>query len=124
MLTCIGNMKIRTRLYAGFGAIVIALIALVGISYDSSSRLARANSLNVTSYETQEQMHALLESLANIQTGARGYALTGDDMFLAPLQAGKITFNERMEKARALVRGHGQQTARLDTLAVEQKKWL
>ncbi|EGF30080.1 methyl-accepting chemotaxis sensory transducer, partial [Oxalobacteraceae bacterium IMCC9480] len=124
MLTRIGNMKIRTKLYAGFGAIVLALVALVGISYDSSSRLARANGLNMTAYETQEQMHALLESLANIQTGARGYALTGDDMFLAPLQAGKIAFKERMEKAQALVRGDAQQQARLDALAAEQTKWL
>jgi methyl-accepting chemotaxis protein len=124
MLTRIGNMKIRTKLTAGFGAIVVALVALVGISYDSSSRLSRANSVNMTSYETQEQMHGLLESLANIQTGARGYALTGDDMFLAPLQAGKIAFTERMEKAQALVRGDLQQQARLDALADEQKKWL
>ncbi len=124
MLTRIGDLKIRTKLYAGFGAIVVALAALVGVSYDSSSRLSHANSLNMTSYETQEQMHALLESLANIQTGARGYALTGDDMFLAPLQAGKLAFTARMEKAQALVHGDPQQHARLDALAEEQKKWL
>ncbi|MFT5532679.1 MAG: methyl-accepting chemotaxis protein [Candidatus Paceibacteria bacterium] len=124
MLTRIGDMKIRTKLYGGFGAIVVALATLVGISYDSSLRLARANSINMTAYETQEQMHALMESLANIQTGARGYALTGDEMFLAPLQAGKMAFTARMEKAQSLVRGDEKQQVRLNALAVEQKKWL
>ena len=33
MLTRIGNMKIRTKLTAGFGAIVVALVGRVGISY-------------------------------------------------------------------------------------------
>ena len=120
----IKSIKIRTRLYAGFGAIVIALVVLVALSYGSSLRLAQANSLNIRSYETQAQMHGLLEGLASIRAGASDYSLIGDDIYLTQIVAGKAAFLARLERARVLVSGIDEQEKRLDALAAEQKDWL
>lgn len=118
------DMKIRTKLYLGFGAIVTILVVLVAVAYASSARLAQANTLNIRSYETLEQTHGMLESLANIQTAERGYALTALDTFLEPMLTGKKTFVSRMDKAKLLTADNSQQQMRLQKLLEEEQKWL
>ena len=66
----------------------------------------------------------MLLSLVNIQTGVRGYALTGVETFLDPMHAGKKAFTLRMEKVRQLAAGNPKQLERLDKLSKEQQKWL
>ena len=118
------NIEIRTKLYFGFCAVVAIVIVLVGVAYASFMRLSQANDLNARSQDMIEQAHNMLESLASIQTAARGYALTATEEFLAPMQEGKKSFDARLEKAKALAADNPQQRARLQKLQEEQRKWL
>lgn len=118
------DMKIRTKLYFGFGAIVAILVVLVAVAYASSARLAQANILNIRSYEALEQTHGIFESLANIQTAERGYVLTALDTLLEPMLTGKKTFVSRMDKAKLLTADNSQQQMRLQKLLEEEQKWL
>ena len=118
------NFEIRTKLYFGFGSVVAILIILVGIAYASFARFSQANDLNARSQDMIKQAHGMLESLANIQTAARGYALTATEEFLAPMQEGKKSFGIRFEKAKSLAADNPQQLARLQKLQEEQQKWL
>ena len=118
------NFKIRTKLYFGFGAVVAILIILVAIAYASFARFSHANELNVRSQNMIKQAHDMLESLVNIQTGVRGYALTATEEFLAPMKEGKKLFNTGLEKAKFLAADNPQQLARLQKLQEEQQTWL
>ncbi len=118
------NMKIETRLYLGFASIVAILIILVAIAYINFARFTQASTASNHAYETIEHTHAMLLSLVNIQTGVRGYALTGVETFLDPMHAGKKAFTLRMEKVRQLAAGNPKQLERLDKLSKEQQKWL
>ena len=120
----IADLTIRTRLYAGFGAMVLILVALVGVAYFNAARLAQANIFNVQSYETVGQTQAMLESLSSIQTGQRGYAITALDNFLEPMQNGKKDFIQRIARARQLTADNPQQLVRLAKLEQEQAAWL
>ena len=118
------NIGIRTKLYLGFGAMVAIVIVLVGVAYASFARFSQANDLNACSEEMIKQVSGMLESLANIQTATRGYALTGTEEFLTPMQEGKKSFGARLEKAKVLAPDHPQQLERLKKLQEEQQKWL
>ena len=120
----IRNLHIGTRLALGFGAIVAILAILVTIAYFNAIRLAEANALNTRAYATIELTHAMLESLTSIQTSERGYALTGQDSLLGPLQQGKKTFLERIVKAQALTVGEPAQQANLEKLLAQEQTWL
>ncbi len=115
------DLHIGTRLALGFAAI---LAILVTIAYRNAMQLAQANALNTRAYATIEQTHAMLESLTSIQTSERGYALTGQDSLLKPLQEGKKNFLARIEKARSLTVGEPAQQARLDKLLAQEQAWL
>ena len=78
------NYKIGTRLYAGFGLVVLLLIVLVTVAYTGFAKLATANKLNVETYQLHGELKGALESLINIETGQRGFALTGYEEALKP----------------------------------------
>jgi methyl-accepting chemotaxis protein len=120
----LANVTIRTKLCVGFGAMVLILGLLILFAYSNLVQLSQANELNAQSNQTLEQTHGMLESLVNIQTGERGFALTGQEDFLAPLQAGKVSFAARYGKALALTAGDPSQQQRLRQLLAEQQQWL
>jgi methyl-accepting chemotaxis protein len=70
------------------------------------------------------EVDAALMSLVDIETGERGFALTGADASLEPYTAGKANFNSHLEAARKLTVDNPRQQERLRRLAEEQGKWL
>ena len=120
----LSNLKIGTRLYLAFGAVIALLAILVASAQANFSRLSEANGLNIHTYEVMGEANALLESLINIETGERGFALTGKDSSLEPLASGQRGFAEHLQKIRALTADNPAQLERLKTLEGTQQQWL
>ncbi len=120
----LSNMKIAGRLYLGFGGVVGLLALLVGIATINFGRLADANAINTHTFEVLAEVGGMLESLINIETGQRGYALTGADASLEPLNAGKTAFARHLEQARRLTADNPAQQQRLARLEEAQRQWM
>jgi len=120
----LSDLKIGTRLYLGFGAVVALLVLLVSLSYTNFSRLRDANDMNIHTYKVLGDVDAALTSLVNMETGQRGFALTGKDASLEPYNAGKEEFRTHLEAARKLTADNPRQQERLQRLAEEEQKWL
>ena len=119
----LSNLKIGTRLYLAFGAVVALLAILVASAQTNLSQLGEANGLNIHTYEVLGETSGLLESLINIETGQRGFALTGKDGSLEPLLAGQRSFGEHLQKIRALTADNPAQQERLAALERTQRQW-
>ncbi|SIR05774.1 methyl-accepting chemotaxis protein [Janthinobacterium sp. TND4EL3] len=117
------NLKIGTRLYLAFGAVVALLAILVASAQTNLSRLGEANGVNIHTYEVLGEASGLLESLINIETGQRGFALTGKDGSLEPLLAGQRSFGEHLRRIRALTADNPTQQERLAVLERTQRQW-
>jgi len=120
----LSDLKIGTRLYIGFGAVVAILTLLVSISYTNFSRLHEASGWNIHTYQVLGEVDAALMSLVNIETGARGFALTGKDASLEPYNGGKDDFRKHVEEAKKLTSDNPRQQERLQRLADEEQKWI
>ena len=119
----LADYKIGTRLYIGFAAIVAILIALVAMAYLNFAKLKQANELNIHSYQVIGEVGAIQQSLTSIETGQRGFALTGQDESLEPMNAGQQAFSTHIQNAKALTAGDPQQQARLKALEEAQREW-
>jgi methyl-accepting chemotaxis protein len=119
----LSNLKIGTRLYLAFGAVLALLAILVASAQTNLSRLGEANGLNIHTYEVLAEASSLLESLINIETGQRGFALTGKDSSLEPLLAGQRSFGEHLQKIRALTADNPRQQERLAVLELTRQQW-
>ena len=117
------DLGISRKLYFGFGAVVIILAVLLTTAYLNFSRLAQANGWNNHTHEVMAESKSILESLLNMETGERGYALTGEAPSLAPLKAGQAAFGEHLAKARKLTADNPAQQDRLRRLEQEQARW-
>ncbi|SNS86553.1 methyl-accepting chemotaxis protein [Noviherbaspirillum humi] len=120
----LSDLKIGTRLYAGFGAIVVILAILIVAAYVNFAKLGEANGINIHTYQVLGEVNGALESLINIETGERGFALTGKDASLEPYNNGKSNFLKHIEKAKSLTADNPKQQERLKQLADAQQKWL
>jgi methyl-accepting chemotaxis protein len=119
----LSNFTIGTRLYAGFAFVVAILVALVTSAYANFTSLESANGMNIHTYEVMAEANAMLESLINIETGQRGFSLTGQDASLEPLTAGTRAFASHLDKARRLTSDNPAQQGRLSQLDDARKAW-
>jgi len=120
----LSDLKIATRLYLGFGVVLALLVWLAGQSYFNFARLGSANEMNVHTYQVLGEVDAALAALVDIETGERGFALTGKDASLEPYNGGKEAFRQHIDAARKLTSDNPHQQDRLQRLAEEQQKWL
>jgi methyl-accepting chemotaxis protein len=120
----LSDLKIGTRLYGGFGVVVLLLVALMTIASVNLRKAGAANDLNIHTYEVADRIDNMLESLVNTETGQRGFSLTGNPAALEPYTTGKQNFKKFWDEAKSLTADNPQQQERLQQLAEEQQKWL
>ncbi|WP_322404271.1 methyl-accepting chemotaxis protein [Massilia luteola] len=120
----LSNLKIGTRLYFGFGGIVLLMLVLLTIAYTNFARLGKANELNIHTYRVLEEVNGMLGNLVNVETGERGFALTGNEASLEPLNEGQLAFKIHFEKAKSLTADNPHQQERLQKLNAAQHQWL
>ncbi|MDN2703320.1 methyl-accepting chemotaxis protein [Janthinobacterium sp. SUN100] len=120
----IADLRIATRLYGGFGAIALLLAVLVAVATLNFSKLADANAINTHTYQVLGENDAILESLINMETGQRGYVITGAEASLEPYTVGKTSFRSHLDKTRALTSDNPVQQQRLAKLDAAQQAWL
>ncbi|MBB4126146.1 methyl-accepting chemotaxis protein [Xanthomonas translucens] len=120
----IKNIKISTKLYGGFSVVLLILVALAAVAYYNVTALSQANYWNTHTYKVIAEVDGALSSLINIETGTRGFSLTGEDEFLQPYRTGITEFEQHLKKARELTADNAKQQSRLNALKQTQEQWL
>lgn len=118
------NLSISKKLYAGFGLILLIIVLLVLSALRGFDQVSSSVKRNIHSYEVLNQAGGVLRSLIDIETGMRGYALTGRDSFMAPMQAGEKAFADDFERIKTDTADNPQQQARLQQLQGLYQQWL
>jgi methyl-accepting chemotaxis protein len=118
------DMKIRTRLTIGFGAMVIVLGIVLAIAYANFRIVSQANARNVHTYEVIDEVAQMTLAIVDIESGERGYALTGLTDFLVPVESGKQAFVRHLARASELASDDVNQKNLLKLLVQTQVKWI
>ena len=117
------NIGLGTRLYGGFALIVAILLTLLTVAYVNFSKLNEANDWNEHTHEVLATSQQMLESLINMETGERGYALTGAQASLEPFVAGQAGFKKALTQVRTLTSDNVAQQQRLKKLEEAEQQW-
>ncbi|MEB0140892.1 MULTISPECIES: methyl-accepting chemotaxis protein [unclassified Undibacterium] len=118
------HLKIAPRLYFGFGAVIALLIVLVIIACTNLAKTNEANQRNIHTYQVLDEVSSILESLINIETGQRGFSLSGKPASLEPYKQGKLSLRQHLDKAKALTADNAEQQLRLQQLDQNQQSWI
>jgi methyl-accepting chemotaxis protein len=118
------KLSITQKLYLSFAAIVVILGVLVFSAYRGFGQVDSAINSNVHTYRVLNQSQMALEQLINIETGMRGFVITGKDNFLEPQIAGEAKFSDALATLKSLTIDNAEQQKRLASLAQLQTRWL
>ena len=82
-----GSLRVKIRYYAIFGFLILVLLVnVLGISpYVQWASFRTADAQLTRDYQLIGELNRLLHTVQDIETGQRGYLLTEDAEFLAPL---------------------------------------
>ncbi|PTU04733.1 chemotaxis protein [Pseudomonas sp. HMWF031] len=119
----LANLSIAKKLYAGFGIVLTVIIILVTTSTRGFDQVSVAVKSNIHTYEVLNESGAILASLINIETGMRGYAITGTESFLAPLREGEQSFLKSYSVLKQLTSDNPIQQQRLESLNGLKSQW-
>jgi len=117
------QLTISNKLRLGFGAILVIILALILAARQGFSQVNLAVRENIHSYHVLQDADAALLALVNMETGMRGFALTGKDDFLAPLQQGERQFAKQLQELTQLTRDNPAQQAGLAQLEQAKQQW-
>jgi two-component system sensor kinase FixL len=108
-------LPLRSKIAAGLVTAVLVLV-VGAIAWWAVQRATKSSEdVSHTSQVLLEQ-RKLLGGLADAETAARGYALTGDSSFLAPFEDARLGVPASIARLRLLTTDHPEQATRLDTL--------
>jgi methyl-accepting chemotaxis protein len=87
-----------------------------GYAYEATLRLLEATSAVARSREVLTNISHVLSSFQDIETGERGYIITGRDEYLEPYNAGKLAIESDYREGRRLTADNTLQQERFDEL--------
>lgn len=118
------DLSIQKKLYAGFGTIIVILLALLVASYNSYSNLVDANRLDRHTLQVLLESHSIETSLLDIQAEYRGFLLTGNEKFLSRVDENEKDLKHFIQQARTLTADNPAQQDRLKRIEPIATKWL
>jgi methyl-accepting chemotaxis protein len=112
------SMRISTGRKISFAFGIIVLVSLLGssLSINNFLKLRQANTWNIHSYQVITLSNSMLTDMINMETGVRGFVITGNDSFLAPYTSGKQAFEQAYKQLRTLTADNDAQQQRLTSL--------
>jgi PAS domain S-box-containing protein len=113
------------RRHLQFAFIVPLLLAIVlgGVFVVQTYYLRNSMQEVQHSYLVQTRARSLLKLLLDMETGLRGYLLTGEDRFLAPYRASSPQVEPALDELANLIGNDAQQSERVITMRDAYHRW-
>lgn len=119
----LNRLGFSQKLYLGFGVIILLMVGLLGYTYINYNAQVQAVDTDLKAHEIIKEADGLLESLLNMETGARGYAITGQDNFLDPYNQGRADYNQYFNSIKRLTSDSPSQQKHLADLQKQYQQW-
>lgn len=123
MLRRTADLPLRTKLIGSFGLVLVVLVTLTGTAYQTTTTNQRADDDVSHSLLVIGTAHETLTSLVDMETGYRGFLLTGRDEFLEPYHEGWRLTDENLTQLEALTQDNPSPSARWHELRTQVQDW-
>jgi methyl-accepting chemotaxis protein len=105
------------KLTVAFAMACLALIVVAVVGYRSTEDLVDNAAAVAHTHQVRRDIADLLSLVQDVETGQRGFVITGDDSFLAPYRSALDDIAPRLRTLRKLTADNAEQQRRLDGLA-------
>ncbi len=118
------SLKFRTKLYLGYASVLFLMILLTSMVYVNLSKLEKDRERVNHSYEVIETVQKCGALLVDMETGVRGFLVSGKEAFLEPYQKGLKAFETTWISGKGQALNTPSQTRRWDDLKRKKEAWI
>ncbi len=119
----LNKMNLGHKLFIGFGIVIALMVLILVYTYINYDNQTKAVDDNLSSTEIIQESNSILISLLNMETGARGYAISGTSEFLEPFYEGREEYLEHFSRLQELAKNKEYIEGNLKTLNKRYEKW-
>jgi len=118
------KLSIRNKLIIGFCVPLLFLVSLSAIVYLSIEKQKETTDWVEHTHKVIASAQELLKLLVDMETGERGFLITGDEVFLQPYNQALTVWDQKLTDLSTLVSDNPIQVTRLQEIDGLQKLWL
>ncbi|MBU3195117.1 methyl-accepting chemotaxis protein [Clostridium algidicarnis] len=118
------NIKIKSKITIGLITVMLIMSFVIIIAYDGNVKTNKQINQNMYTYEIIREADLLTTSIVDMETGIRGYGITGDKEYLEPFNNGKLEVKEHLDRLIELTEGDEEQQTRLASLNISVNSWI
>lgn len=119
----LANMKFKNKLIIGFTIPVILTISLCALVFYSLERVEKANLAVDHTHEAIVLGDSIMAAVVDLETGLRGYLISGDTSYLEPYNTGREKLQSLVHSAQEHLAGNEEQSQRLQEVDILLNDW-
>ncbi|GAA6135839.1 methyl-accepting chemotaxis protein [Oceaniserpentilla sp. 4NH20-0058] len=123
-MNLLNKLSLKPKLLLGFGSIIGLMVIVTIIVYTSIKSMVDSSKWVNHTYEVIITANAVGAAMIDMETGQRGFMVTGLDEYLEPFNAGKQKFISLIKKGRTLTSDNPNQDSRWQAIADLKSQWL
>jgi PAS domain S-box-containing protein len=113
----IGDRSVGRNVLLGFASIIILLLVSAGVSHYNTRQLYENTTRLAKGIEIQDALGEILSTMKDVETGQRGYVITGAKQFLDPYHQASSRIQAQIDRLQALFAEFPEQEADVTSLA-------
>jgi CheY-like chemotaxis protein/CHASE3 domain sensor protein/putative methionine-R-sulfoxide reductase with GAF domain len=103
----------RSKINAGFIPAIIFLVLIAGFSYRNTEALVENAQSVAHTHEVTETIQNMLSEVKDLETGQRGFLLTGANDYLEPFEKALATLDETLDRLQKLTADNPREQQRI-----------
>jgi CheY-like chemotaxis protein len=116
-------MKLRTQLLLGYTLVFALMIVIAAITFRGFTSQTDRAALVSHNHQVISKAHLIGKLLVDMETGQRGFLITGVEDFLEPYSKGADDYRTSMIDLKKLVSDHDAQVSRLEQIEILVSNW-
>lgn len=116
---------IRAKILTGYLAIILCLLASIVVVGDRlNTQQEEVAFITEHDYSIQRLTSRIEKAMLDMETGQRGFVITGDPSYLVPYDDGHASWEKDFHELYDLTKDNAAQQRRLDSLETPIRKWV
>lgn len=118
------NLSIKTKLFGGFSFLLFVMAAISAVSYFGVTEMKSSSRWVNHTYEVIRKAESVAANMVDMETGHRGFMITGLDEYLEPYEKGISSFKTNLQAGKQLTSDNPSQGGRWDRVLSLSEAWI
>jgi methyl-accepting chemotaxis protein len=122
-MTSLRKLPVSGKILLGYAGTLVIVLVLAGLVYQGLDRTVESAGWVRHTQDVLLHNSAISKLLVDMETGERGFVITGDDVFLEPYNLGRTAIAVSISETLALVADNAGQMQRMQAISAAVQDW-